>query len=311
MHTVFVLIVAMVLQMSSNTSSNMSGKTCYHCGETGHIRPMCPHLRKPQQMPAQSWQQSRFAGQNLSYGGPGQVQSEVERLIVGNAGSREVKLELVVQEKDLKHVRERLAQPIDTSPSMVDTMNAHLGRLWNATRNAWEIIYSVSTAGLGLVQPKPKVDASPSKGELLTAINNNSVQINARLDSSDTARKALSLRIDGILERVTHLEDTGTTLFVDMVGIPDEFVNLEDKRNRTDGHEGSQKTARGGGAPRKRVVQSDSDSEGEDKYWEQYTESTFLPDAEKFVGDVCVMQRACTLRHTSWQITKIRNGLRL
>ena len=140
---------------------------------------MCPQLRqmKSQQMPAQSWQQSHFAGQNPNYGGPGYSQSEVERLIVGNAGSREVKLELVVQEKDLKHVRERLAQPLDASPSIVDTMNAHLGRLWNATRNAWDMICYVSTAGLGLVQPKPKVAASPSKGELLTAITNSSVQI--------------------------------------------------------------------------------------------------------------------------------------
>lgn len=212
---------------------------------------MCPQLRqmKSQQMPAQNWQQSHFPGQgqNPNYGG---LHSEVERLIVGNAGSREVKLELVVQEKDLKHVRERLAQPLDASPSIVDTMNAHL-------------------AGLGLVQPKPKVAASPSKGELLTAITNSSVQINARLDSSDTARKALSLRIDGIMDRVVHLEDTG-------------------KRDRADGYKGPRKAARGGGAPKKRVVLDDSDSEEEppvDEYWGKYTESAFLKDAEKFVGD--------------------------
>ena len=97
------------------------------------------------------------------------------------------------------------------------------------------------------------------------------------------------MRIDGIIDRVVHLEDTGTTLFVDRVGIPPEFVNLEGKRDRADGHKGPRKAARGGvAAPKKRVVLSDSDSEEEppmDEYWGKYTESTFLKDAEKFVGD--------------------------
>ena len=84
------------------------------------------------------------------------------------------------------------------------------------------MICYVSTAGLGLVQPKPKVAASPSKGELLTAITNSSVQINSRLDSSDTARKALSSRIDGLIEwsiwkiLVLHFLSTGLAYLMNL-----------------------------------------------------------------------------------------------
>jgi hypothetical protein len=119
------------------------------------------------------------------------------------------------------------------------------------------------------------------------------LQVNTRVDDLATTANALGVRVDGFQARLLDLELNGAKMNREVVVVPDEFINVQGKRDRDQGHDSGgrirhQARKKPNQPPPKPVVvvpdEESEDEAAEDAYWEERTKASFIPEAKAFIA---------------------------